>query len=82
MQLRRQMSDDYRDNKVRTKHHEVFELADVKGEPWWYEQEIPEQRAKRGEKKRRPSTETHSGQYDCKQIEERDRPVADEVKHR
>ena len=40
---------------------------------------IPEQRTKGSEKKRRPAAQSHSGDYDCEQIEERDRPVIDEV---
>ena len=79
VQLRRQMSDDDGDNKVRAEHHEVLELADVKSEPWWDKQKIPEQRAESGEKKRRPAAQSHSGEDDCEQIEERDRPVIDKV---
>src|SRR5262245_45562475 len=45
VQLRRKMSDDNGDNKIGTKHHEVFEFADVKSEAWWDEKEVPEQRA-------------------------------------
>ncbi len=79
MQLGCQVANDHGDYEVRTKHHEILELADVKSEPWWDEQEIPEQRAKRGQKKRRPPTQSGSGDYDCEQIEERDRPVTDVI---
>src|SRR5262249_29932036 len=44
VQLRGEMSDDNGDNEVSAKHHEVFELADVKSEAWRDEQKIPEQR--------------------------------------
>src|SRR5262249_46049584 len=81
VQLRRQMSDDNSDNKIRTEHHEVFELTDVKSEAWRNEQEVPEQRAERGQKKCRPSPQTHSDDHDRKQIEERNRPVTDVVEH-
>src|SRR5262245_35901512 len=76
------MSNDNGDNKVRTEHHEVLELADVKSEAWRDEQKIPEQRAETSEKKRRPPPKSHSGDYDCEQIEERDSPVTDVVKDR
>ena len=82
VQLRCQMADDNGDNKVRAEHHEVLELADVKSEARRNEQKIPEQRAKGGEKKRRPAAQSHSGEDDCEQIEERDRPVVDEIDDR
>ena len=79
MQLRRQMSDDDGDNKVRAEHHEVLELADVKREARRNEQKIPQQRAEGSENERRPAAQSHSGEDDCKQIEKRDRPVIDKV---
>ena len=54
-------------------------LADVKSEAWWYEQKVPQERAESGEKKRWPAAQSHSGEDDCEQIEERDRPVIDKV---
>ena len=79
MQLGCQVADDNGDYEIRTEHHEILELADVKSEARRNEQKVPKQRAKRGEKKRRPATQTHSGEDDCEQIKERDRPVADVV---
>jgi hypothetical protein len=79
MQLGCQVADDHGDYEVRTKHHEILELADVKSEAWRNEQKIPEQRTEGSEKKRRPAAQSHSGEYDCKQIEERDRPVTDVI---
>src|SRR5215468_3552341 len=52
VQLRCQMSDNHGDDEVRAEHHEVFKFTDVKREAWRDEQEVPEQRAKRGEEKR------------------------------
>src|SRR5262249_7811587 len=80
VQLRRQMSDHNGDNKIRAEHHEVFELTDVKGEAWRNEQKVPKQRAQRGQKKCRPAAQSHSGEDDCEQIEERNGPIADVVK--
>ena len=37
------------------------------------------QRAESGEKKRRPAAQSHSGEDDCEQIEERDRAVIDKI---
>ncbi len=73
------MSDNDGDDKVRAEHHEVLELADVKREAWRNEQKIPEQRAEGSENERRPAAQSHSGEYDCEQVEERDCAVIDKV---
>src|SRR5262245_44603100 len=54
-QLRSEMSDDNRDNEIRTEHHEVMEMRDVKGEARRNEQKIPEQRAEPCQKECRPT---------------------------
>ena len=73
------MSDDNGDDEIRAEHHEVLELADVKREAWRNEQKIPQQRAESGENKGRPAAQSHSGEDDCEQVEERDRPVTDKI---
>ena len=49
---------------------------DVKSEARRNEEKIPEQRAERGEKERRPAAQARGGEDHREQIEERDRPVA------
>src|SRR5215472_5240497 len=80
VQLGRQMSDDNSDDEVSAEHHEVFEFADVKREAWRNEQKVPEQRAKCSQEKCGPATQSHSSDYDCEQIEERDCPITNVIK--
>src|SRR4029077_4147536 len=69
------MSDHDRDHEIRAEHHEILNLADVKGETRGNEQKIPEQRAKAGEKECRPAAQTRGREHDGEQIKKRDRPV-------
>ena len=75
-QLGGEMTDDERDDEIGAEHHEVVQLADVKGEARRNEEEVPEHRAESGEKERRPPAQTRGGKNDGEQIEERDRPIA------
>ena len=81
-QLRGEMTDDERDHEIGAEHHEVVELADVKSEARRNEEKIPEQRAERGEKKRRPPAQTRCGENDREQIKKRDRPVTGVIEDR
>ena len=81
-QLRGEMTDDERDHEIGAEHHEIVEVRDVKSEARRNEEEIPEQRAERGEKERRPAAQSRGGEHDRQQIKKRDRPVAGVIEDR
>src|SRR6266496_740574 len=55
-QLRGEMADDERDDEIRTEHHHILKLADVKSEAWRNIKKIPEQRAQVRDLPSRPSS--------------------------
>ena len=81
-QLCGEMTDDERDHEIGAEHHEVVKVRDVKGEARRNEEKIPEQRAERGEKKRRPPAQPCGGENDREQIEKRNGPVASVIEDR
>ena len=70
-QSRGEAADRDRDDEVGRESQRVFEFRDVQGEERRDEEEIPRQRAKRGDEQDRAAIQDHPGKQHAEQVDER-----------